>query len=115
MDRLLNLNTDIDLPSASGPPGSQGLRTNKVHLRLIQQGKRRITTIEELDDDLDQQRIAKALKRVLNTSTAVVEDDKVGEIIKIQGDHRLAVRKWFIEQEIFTEKEAKARLVTHGA
>jgi len=41
------------------------------------------------------------------------EDNK--SILQFQGDQRQNIKDWLITQEILTEKEAKERLVVHGA
>jgi translation initiation factor 1 len=85
----------------------------KIHIRYYKQGPRTITMIEGLDDDLDQKRIAKALKGLLKCASSVHANDEGVEVIKLQGDHCMAVKDWLIAQEILTTKEAAERLVIH--
>ncbi len=85
-----------------------------IHIRMNKQGNRFITMIEGLDSDLDQKRIAKAMKKAFSCST-VVQKDKVGnDVILLQGDHRMHVKEWLLAQEILTAKEAEERLMLHG-
>lgn len=86
----------------------------KIHIRYHKQGPRALTLIQGLDDDLDQVRISKAMKKAFSCSTSVQKDKDGKEIIQLQGDHRLSVRSWLLEQEILTTKEAQERLVMHG-
>jgi translation initiation factor 1 len=86
----------------------------KIHVGIIQQGRRFITTIEGLDDDLDQSRIARYMAKAFSCAATVQKDKEGNEIIQLQGDHRLAVRDWLVMQEVITSKEAKERLVLHG-
>jgi len=90
-------------------------RTSKIHIRVQQQGKRWITTIDGLDDDLDIKRIARAMKKALHCSIIVTPNKDDEEVIQLQGDHRDAVREWLIANEVLTEQEAKERLLVHGA
>jgi translation initiation factor 1 len=83
----------------------------KIHIRGQQQGRRYITTIEGLDDDLDLKRISHALKKSLNCSVTVIEDT----IIQLQGDKRGDVRIWLVKNEVLTAQEADSRIVVHGA
>jgi translation initiation factor SUI1 len=93
-----------------------GPRTGKIHIRPVQMGKKWVTLVEDLDDDLDLNRIARAMKKTLHCAADVVLDDKSQkEIIKLQGNHRDAVKDWLIINEVITEKEGKERLVLHGA
>lgn len=88
---------------------------SKIHIRFQKNGNRSITLIEGLDEDLDQKRIARALKKALQCASSVHEDKLHGEVIKLQGDHCQAVKEWLIAQEILSPAEAKDRLVIHGA
>lgn len=87
----------------------------KIHIRFQKNGNRSITLIEGLDEDLDQKRIAKALKKALQCASSVHEDKLHGEVIKLQGEHCQAVKEWLVAQEILTAAEAKERVVIHGA
>jgi len=99
---------DVDATLASNEP-----RTNKIHLRLQQLGKRKLTIIQDLDSDLDFKRICKAMRKDFSCNGNVVEDEKMGFIIQLQGDHRDLVKKWFLDHEILTSKDLD-RLVIHG-
>jgi translation initiation factor 1 len=91
-------------------------RTNKIHVRAQQMGRKWITLIENMDDDLDLKRIARAMKGEFHCSAAVAKDeDSGGEYIKLSGDQKTLVREWLIREEILTEKEAAERLVIHGS
>jgi translation initiation factor 1 len=93
--------------------GSQ-MRSNKIHLRLQQQGRRALTIIQDLDEDLDFKRICKDMRKKFNCNGSVVKDEKMGEIIQLQGDQRDNVKEWLIKNEILSQKEATERLVVHG-
>lgn len=91
-------------------------RTNKIHLRLQKRGNRKwLTIIEGLDNDLDENRICRHMRRTFNCNGAVLKNDDDEPILQLQGDQRQNIKDWFILQEILTEKEAKERLVVHGA
>jgi translation initiation factor 1 len=90
-------------------------QASKIHIRTRQMGRKWITTIEGLDDDLDLARIARAIKRSFHCS-ACVDKDKTGlEFIKLSGNQRDEVARWLVDVEILTEKEGRERLVLHGA
>jgi translation initiation factor SUI1 len=100
----------------TAPTEFSSVRTNKIHVRAQQMGRKWITTIAELDDDLDLKRIARALAREFHCSAAVVKDETTGgEVIKLSGHQVTEVRGWLLREEILTEKEAEERLVLHGA
>lgn len=98
-------------PAAADPTAA--ITKEKIHVRYYKQGPRAITMIEGLDEDLDQVRIARALKRLLNCASSVHKDEAGREHIKLQGEHCQAVKEWLLAQEILTQKEAAERLVLH--
>lgn len=83
----------------------------KVHIRIQQRnGRKSITTVQGLDDDLDLKRICKAFKKMFSCNGAVVVDKEVGEVIQLQGDQRVNVKNFLVEQEICEE----SRIQVHG-
>ncbi len=90
-------------------------RTTKIHIHTRQNGRKWITTLEGLDDDLDLHRIARALKRDFHCSASVDVNEDEEEFIKLSGNHRDSLAKWLVDMEILTEREARERLVLHGA
>ncbi len=102
----LNFGNSIDFSSTSA-------KTEKIHIRLQTQGKRKLTIIQDLDSDLDLIRICKNMKKIFSCNGAVIDDEKMGQIIQLQGDHREAVQKWLIENEIVSGSDD--RIVIHGA
>jgi translation initiation factor 1 len=121
MDKLLNFTpsaTKTIVPSLTLPGGDMAFdtaRTSKIHIRTQQMGKKWITTIEGLDTDLDQTRIASAIKRSLHCAASVEKSPDETEFIKLSGNQREFLRDWLISNEVLTEKEAKDRLMLHGA
>ncbi len=89
------------------------IRQQKIHIRVHQRnGKKCITSIEGLEDDLDVKRICKAMRKEFNCNGNVAQEE-TGEVIQLQGDQREASRKWLLEQEIVTKTE-QSRIVMHG-
>ena len=112
MDFLLTTNSAV----AAANDLAAGARTNNIHVRSRQMGRKWITTIEGMDDDLDLKRIARAMKSSFHCSAAVAEDEETGaEYIKLSGNQKDVIREWLIAAEILTEREATDRLVLHGS
>ncbi len=89
------------------------LRKSKVHIRVQQRnGKKCITSIEGLDDDLDQKRICKHMRKLFNCNGNVISDELRGDIIQLQGDQRDNVRAFLLEQTVI-EAHEKDRIVVH--
>jgi translation initiation factor 1 (eIF-1/SUI1) len=132
MDKLLSFKkadpskTDLhktDLPKAEThkPENPKkviplGPGTHKVHIFSRQMGSKWITTVEDLDEDLDLKRIARYMaKAFASAATACEHDDAPGKYyLKIQGNKKDEVRVWLVENEVMTTKEAEERLVFHG-
>lgn len=78
----------------------------KIHLRKTQRnGRKCMTTVEGLADELDKKKITRALKRVFKCNGAIVKDEKENEIIQLSGDQRENVKDFLIEQEIEKEED----------
>jgi translation initiation factor 1 len=87
---------------------------SKVHIRVQQRnGKKCITSIQGLDEDLDQKRICKHMRKVFNCNGNVIDDKEKGEVIQLQGDQRDNVRIFLLEQTVI-EAHEKDRIVVHG-
>ena len=73
----------------------------KVHVRVQQRnGRKCITTVAGLADDLDIKRICKAFKKNFSCNGAVQKDLEVGEVIQLSGDQRTNVKDFLVDQEI---------------
>jgi translation initiation factor SUI1 len=115
---FLNANDAINALFTEQPTktavGQQINRTGKIHIRTQQQGRRWLTTIEGLDEDLDQDRISRAMKKAFHCAAKAVKSPEGADIIMIQGNHRDDALEWLLAQEVISEKEGKERVVLHG-
>lgn len=83
----------------------------KVHVRVQQRnGRKCITTVAGLADDLDVKRICKAFKKNFSCNGAVQKDEEVGEVIQLSGDQRTNVKSFLVDQEICHSEN----IVLHG-
>merc|ERR1719453_1233128 len=58
-----------------------------IHVRMQQRnGRRCITTVQGLSQELDLKKILKALKKAECCNGTVVEDDAMGPVLQLQGD-----------------------------
>ena len=85
--------------------------SGNIHIRVQQRnGRKCITTIQGLADDLDAKRIARALKKTFQCNGNVKNEGDLGEVIQLSGDQRANVRDFFIDQEICHDDQ----IVLHG-
>lgn len=82
-----------------------------MHIRIQQRnGRKSITIVTGLADDLDLKRLLKAFKRNFKCNGALIADDEEGEVIQLQGDQRKNVRDFLVDQEIVH----KDSILMHG-
>lgn len=107
---------DINNFNSKDPFGSNGfkdeeLNNSKVHLRSQQRnGRKSITIVQGLDDELDEKRILKYFKKTFQCNGCISEDDEYGKIIQLSGDQKENVKQFLIDQEIYNEEN----IVVHG-
>ena len=88
---------------------------NKYHIRVQQRnGKKCITTLDGLEEDLDLKRICKAMRNTFSCNGNVVmkEGEDTG-VIQLQGDQRENIKQWLLDMEIILKNEVD-RIVVHG-
>ncbi|OMH85690.1 Protein translation factor sui1 [Zancudomyces culisetae] len=72
-----------------------------IHIRIQQRnGRKTLTTLQGLPEELDLKRLLKAFKKVFACNGTLVEDEELGEVIQLQGDQRLNIRNFLVEEEI---------------
>ena len=82
-----------------------------MHLHVQQRnGKKRLTTVQGLSAAYNYARILWDLKRELCCSGVVVEDEELGSVIQLQGDHRKAVVAFLVKAGM----ASKANVKVHG-
>lgn len=78
---------------------------NLVHIRIQQRnGRKSLTLVYGIAEDLDLKKILKFLKKVYSTNGNVINDPEHGDVIQLQGDQRKNVYDSLIEWKI-AEKE----------
>lgn len=110
---MATLDLDVGLPG--NVDDFNMMSRKKIHIRVQQRnGRKCITSIQGLDEDLDLKRICKAMRKVFNCNGNIAEDEEYGEVIQLQGDQRSNSKEWLVAQEIVPEHQAKDRIVLHG-
>jgi translation initiation factor 1 len=89
---------------------------NKYHIRVQQRnGRKCITTLDGLEEDLDLKRICKAMRNSFSCNGNVVmkDDDSGTGVIQLQGDQRENIKQWLLDNEVILKNEVD-RIVIHG-
>lgn len=86
----------------------KGLQQQHIHIRVQKRtGKKTLTTIQGLPEELDFKKIVKAFKKEFCCNGTIVDDDELGKIIQLTGDQRESVSKFLIEEGISTKGSIK--------
>ncbi|EGC40593.1 hypothetical protein DICPUDRAFT_44503 [Dictyostelium purpureum] len=79
-----------------------------IHIRIFQRsGRKAVTTVEKLPRDIDFKRVLKYFKKTLNCNGNLLEDENLGTVIQLQGDHRKEVSTFIIEEKIAKKEFVK--------
>ena len=73
-------------------------------------GRKTLTTIQGLPVELDRKKVLKVFKKEFACNGTIVEDENMGEVIQLQGDHRVKVGSILIEEAICKKED----LQIHG-
>ena len=82
------------------------LVNNKVYIKYIKRnGKKCITTIEGLENDLDIKKITKSLKKIFFCNGSIKKDNNEEDVIQLSGDQRDNVKEFLVDQEIIKKED----------
>jgi len=79
---------------------------NKVTISVQQRnGRKNITTISGMAEDLDLKKILSYVKKTYNCNGSIVKNDKLGEVIILSGDQKDNMYNFLINEEINKKDE----------
>ncbi len=83
-----------------------------IHIRNQQRnGRKSLTTIAGLAEDLDLDKILKVMRKMFSTNGTILHDEEAGNIIQLQGDRRHDACDFLTRYNICERSEIKV----HGA
>jgi translation initiation factor 1 len=83
----------------------------KVDIRKqSRNGTKCMTLISGLPTDLDIKKISRHLAKTLQCNASIMNDEKIGKVIKLTGDKIQEVKEFLINDDICKE----SNIVTHG-
>ncbi|KAG9009686.1 Eukaryotic translation initiation factor eIF-1 [Tulasnella sp. 427] len=75
-----------------------GSEENYLHIRIQQRnGRKSLTTLQGLGKEYDPKRLLKAFKKEFACNGTVVDDEQLGEVIQLQGDQRIKIKNFLIQ------------------
>jgi translation initiation factor SUI1 len=75
--------------------------------RAERNGRKTLTTIEGIPSKFDLKKILKVIKKQFACNGTIVNDEKAGDVIQLQGDQRNAVKDFLIDKEKGLEIDSK--------
>jgi translation initiation factor 1 len=83
-------------------------KNNYIHLRVQQRnGKKRITTIQGLDEKFNFKLLLKTFKKDLHCNGSIEDNKEFGKVIQLSGDKRKEVYEFFVKENIGTKDTIK--------
>ncbi|KAK7693398.1 Eukaryotic translation initiation factor eIF-1 [Cerrena zonata] len=108
-----NLNTFDPFADEGDPLGATqdvGSQQNYIHIRIQQRnGRKTLTTLQGLPKEYDAKKLLKAFKKEFACNGTLVDDEEAGKVIQLQGDQRLKISNFLVEEGI-----SKATIKVHG-
>jgi len=81
-----------------------------IHIRIQQRnGRKTLTTLQGLPKSIDSKKLLRAFKKEFACNGTLIVDDKMGEVIQLQGDQRAKINAFLIENGM-----DKAIIKVHG-
>ena len=76
-----------------------------LDIRIQQRnGRKTLTTVQGLPKELDPKKVLKVFKKEFACNGTIVDDEDLGEVIQLQGDHRVKVGQILVEEGICTKE-----------
>ncbi|KZT09475.1 eukaryotic translation initiation factor 1 [Laetiporus sulphureus 93-53] len=99
-----NLNTFDPFADEGDPLGAGadvGTQQNYIHVRIQQRnGRKTLTTLQGLPKEYDAKKLLKAFKKEFACNGTLVEDEEAGQVIQLQGDQRLKISNFLVEEGV---------------
>ncbi|KIY68625.1 eukaryotic translation initiation factor SUI1 [Cylindrobasidium torrendii FP15055 ss-10] len=108
-----NLNTFDPFADEGDPLGDNenvGSQADYIHIRIQQRnGRKTLTTLQGLPKQYDSKKLLKAFKKEFACNGTLVDDEKLGKVIQLQGDQRLKISTFLTDEGI-----DRATIKVHG-
>ncbi|KAJ7046642.1 translation initiation factor SUI1 [Mycena alexandri] len=108
-----NLNSFDPFAEDGDPLGDSqdvGSQSDYIHIRIQQRnGRKTLTTLQGLPKQYDAKKLLKAFKKEFACNGTLVDDEKMGQVIQLQGDQRVKISTFLTENGI-----EKATIKVHG-
>jgi len=115
MSNIENLKTFDPFAEADDDTGEVSKQEqNYIHIRIQQRnGRKTLTTVQGLPKKFDQKKILKVIKKKFACNGTIVNDEKMGEVIQLQGDQRKDVQEFLTDKKEGLDMDPKT-IKVHG-
>mmetsp|Transcript_24428 Transcript_24428/g.27082 ORF Transcript_24428/g.27082 Transcript_24428/m.27082 type:complete len:117 (-) Transcript_24428:25-375(-) len=91
-----------------GDSGDEETFEGLVHIRVQQRnGRKTLTTCQGLPDSAPFTKLLKGFKKKFCCNGTIVEDEDLGKVIQLQGDHRENIKTLLVRHKIVQKKNIK--------
>ncbi|KAJ7098050.1 translation initiation factor SUI1 [Mycena belliarum] len=108
-----NLNSFDPFADEGDPHGDSqdvGSTSEYIHIRIQQRnGRKTLTTLQGMPKQYDAKKLLKAFKKEFACNGTLVDDEKMGQVIQLQGDQRVKISTFLTENGI-----DKTTIKVHG-
>jgi translation initiation factor 1 len=108
-----NLNSYDPFADEGDPLGDSadvGSTADYIHIRIQQRnGRKTLTTLQGLPKQYDSKKLLKAFKKEFACNGTLVDDEKMGQVIQLQGDQRAKISTFLVENGL-----EKSTIKVHG-
>ncbi|PPQ70277.1 hypothetical protein CVT24_000840 [Panaeolus cyanescens] len=108
-----NLNTYDPFADEGDPLGDSkdvNSPNDYIHIRIQQRnGRKTLTTLQGLPKQYDPKKLLKAFKKEFACNGTLVDDEKMGQVIQLQGDQRAKINSFLVENGM-----EKSTIKVHG-
>ncbi|EFA74776.1 eukaryotic translation initiation factor 1 [Heterostelium album PN500] len=107
MSSIQNLSSADPFAEDSGLGGDSSVQY--IHIRIFQRsGRKALTTIENLPKNIDFKKILKYFKKTYCCNGSILnENELIGNVIQLQGDHRKEAAQFLIDEKIVPKNNVK--------
>lgn len=82
------------------------LENSKVTIAVEKRGgKKCITNVIGMSEDLDLHKILSYLKKTYNCSGSIIKDEKYGDVISLTGDQKENIYNFLVKEEIYSKED----------
>ncbi|KXX82615.1 Eukaryotic translation initiation factor eIF-1 [Madurella mycetomatis] len=99
----LNLKSRDPFAEADEDSGQTTQTQEYIHIRIQQRnGRKTLTTVQGIPSKFDHKKILKVIKKEFACNGTVISDTDskgLGEVIQLQGDHRLKIKDFLVDSQ----------------